>query len=145
MRHWNLTYNDPNRWAEVYAISGQPLGVFEAIRAGWKGQSVGSPKAVLTGATCANLNDLLHLTSNLKWANFQRTTHGGILYFRVLLETYGMPIRKGDLETLKLSRAATQNAQLHLVDAAGECLTFEGPEDRMVRLAAWCRDAFDLK
>ena len=30
-------------------------------------------------------------TSDVKWANLQRTQAGGILYFRVRLEVFGMP------------------------------------------------------
>jgi hypothetical protein len=40
------------------------------------------------------VSDLLEETSDIKWANLQRTQAGAILYFRVRLEVYGMPCAK---------------------------------------------------
>ena len=37
------------------------------------------------------VSKLLEETSDIKWANLQRTQAGAILYFRVRLETYGIP------------------------------------------------------
>ena len=37
------------------------------------------------------VSDMIEETSNVKWANLQRTQSGAILYFRVRLEVYGMP------------------------------------------------------
>ena len=37
------------------------------------------------------VNDLIEETSDVKWANLQRTQSGAIVYFRVRLEVYGMP------------------------------------------------------
>ena len=82
---WNLTYADPDRWKEVYAISGQPLP--------WWKRS-GSPRMRLTHGPQA-IVELIAQTSDVKWANFQRTQAGGILYFRVRLEVYGIPLASG--------------------------------------------------
>lgn len=78
---WNLTYADPDRWREVHAVSGRPL-------AWW--QRSGSPRMRLLDGPPAVVR-LLDETSDVKWANFQRTQSGGILYFRVRLEVYGIP------------------------------------------------------
>ncbi|MGB1481369.1 MAG: hypothetical protein ACPG66_08360 [Flavobacteriales bacterium] len=78
---WNLTYADPDRWKEVYAISGPPLP--------WWKRS-GSPRMRLLQGP-PPVSDLLEETSDIKWANLQRTQAGAILYFRVRLEVYGMP------------------------------------------------------
>ncbi len=78
---WNLTYADPDRWQEVYAISGKPLP--------WWKRS-GSPRMRLLDGP-AQLSSMIEETSDVKWANFERTQHGGILYFRVRLEVYGVP------------------------------------------------------
>ena len=78
---WNLTYADPDRWREVYAISGPPLP--------WWKRS-GSPRMQLVQGP-PPVAKLLEETSDVKWANLQRTQSGAILYFRVRLEVYGMP------------------------------------------------------
>jgi|GEM_PF-786414 len=81
---WNLTYADPDRWKEVYAISGPPFP--------WWKRS-GSPRMRLIQGP-APVGKLLEETSDIKWANLQRTQAGAILYFRVRLEVYGMPCSK---------------------------------------------------
>ena len=78
---WNLTYADPDRWKEVYAISGLPLP--------WWKRS-GSPRMRLLQGP-PPVSKLLEETSDIKWANLQRTQAGAILYFRVRLETFGIP------------------------------------------------------
>ena len=83
---WNLTYADPDRWAEVYAISGKPLPW-------WK--KSGSPRLRLLDGS-AEVKSLVDETADVKWANLQRTQSGAILYFRVRLEVYGMPCAKSE-------------------------------------------------
>jgi hypothetical protein len=83
---WNLTYADPDRWREVYAISGPPLP--------WWKRS-GSPRMQLVQGP-PPVAKLLEETSDVKWANLQRTQSGAILYFRVRLEVYGMPCSTTD-------------------------------------------------
>ena len=78
---WNLTYADPDRWKEVYAISGPPLP--------WWKRS-GSPRMRLMQGP-PPVSERLDETSDIKWANLQRTQSGAILYFRVRLEVHGMP------------------------------------------------------
>ena len=78
---WNLTYADPDRWNEVYAIAGKPLP--------WWKRS-GTPRMRLRQGP-GPVNDLIEETSDVKWANLQRTQSGAIVYFRVRLEVYGMP------------------------------------------------------
>ena len=78
---WNLTYADPDRWNEVYAIAGKPLP--------WWKRS-GTPRMRLRQGP-RPVNDLIEETSDVKWANLQRTQSGAIVYFRVRLEVYGMP------------------------------------------------------
>ena len=68
---WNLTYADPDRWQEVYAISGKPLPW-------WK--RAGSPRMRLLEGP-GPVSDMIEETSDVKWANLQRTQAGAILYF----------------------------------------------------------------
>ena len=82
---WNLTYADPDRWQEVYAISGKPS----------HGGSAGSPRMRLLDGP-GPVSDMIEETSDVKWANLQRTQAGAILYFRVRLEVYGLPALRRD-------------------------------------------------
>lgn len=141
MRYWNLTYNDPDRWREVYAISGPPLGFVAGIRASLSGRSTGSPKAELVDASCESLRDLLQLTSNLKWANFQRTQNGAILYFRVLLETYGLPLRTGEVVLSPLQSSTGDEVELTVQSTEAHSLKLRGPQERMERLRGWLLEA----
>ena len=82
---WNLTYADPDRWKEVHAIAGEALP--------WWKRS-GSPRMQLVEGP-PPVATLLEETSDVKWANLQRTQQGGIVYFRVRLEVYGVPCAAG--------------------------------------------------
>ena len=92
MRLWNLTYNDPRRWAEVHAISGKPLGFWASLKSG----GTGSPRAELLGGS-GELSALVGVESARTACNFERTEKGAILYFRSRLEVYGAPFQKGDI------------------------------------------------
>ena len=92
MRLWNLTYNDPRRWAEVHAIAGKPLGLWASVKAG----GPGSPRAELVGGS-GEVADLVGVESARTACNFERTEHGAILYFRSRLEVYGAPLQRGEV------------------------------------------------
>lgn len=92
MRLWNLTYNDPRRWAEVHAISGKPLGFWASVKAG----GTGSPRAELVGGS-GEVAELVGVESARTACNFERTTQGAILYFRSRLEVYGAPLQRGEV------------------------------------------------
>tara|TARA_X000000950_G_scaffold228198_1_gene275631 strand:+ start:3994 stop:4410 length:417 start_codon:yes stop_codon:yes gene_type:complete len=104
---WNLTYADPDRWQEVYAISGKPLPW-------WK--RAGSPRMRLLEGP-GPVSDMIEETSNVKWANLQRTQSGAILYFRVRLEVYGMPCASA--QTHWQIHASEGQRELHLHHAQG--------------------------
>ena len=96
MRFWNLTYNDPDRWREVYAISGDPHGFWKALRNG----ASGSPRGVITNTSSEEINELISATSAIKYCNFQRTDSGAILFVRVRLEVYGIPLRRDHIKSI---------------------------------------------
>ena len=96
MNCWNLTYNDPGRWAEVFAISGKPYSFVQSIRVG----GTGSPRGKLL-ALPASLNEMRFETSNIDYCNIQRTHDGGILYFKVRLEVYGIPIHRSHVKFIR--------------------------------------------
>ena len=144
MRHWNLTYNDPDRWAEVYAFSGPPLDLWTSLRSGFAGQSTGSPKFLLEDASDRELSSLIRQSSALKWANFQRTERGCILYFRVQLETYGIPFKKGHFSIQPLRNHGPHEFFLQVHDMLDDdWLLFKGPGDRMQKLDTWLRFSSD--
>ncbi len=99
MKHWNLTYNDPERWAQVYAICGKPLSFWEALKVGGSG----SPRGVLAAAP-GELGVLLDETSYVKYCNVQRMHEGGLLYCKIRLEVFGLPIRKDAVLRVESSR-----------------------------------------
>lgn len=104
---WNLTYADPVRWQEVYAISGKPLP--------WWKRAGGPRMRLLEGPS--PVSDMIEETSNVKWANLQRTQSGAILYFRVRLEVYGMPCDSA--QTQWQIHASEGQRELHLHHAQG--------------------------
>ena len=104
---WNLTYADPDRRQEVYAISGKPLPW-------WK--RAGSPRMRLLDGP-SPLSDMIEETSDVKWANLQRTQSGAILYFRVRLEVYGLPC--ASTKTQWHIHATDGQRELHLQHAQG--------------------------
>ena len=57
-------------------------------------EALGQPRMQLVEGP-APVADLLEETSDVKWANLQRTQQGGIVYFRVRLEVYGVPCAAG--------------------------------------------------
>lgn len=101
MKFWNLTYNDPDRWREVYEISGKPAGFWKAIRSG----ATGSPRGVIKTCSSNEMNDLLGATSAIKYCNFQSTEAGAILFVRVRLEVYGLPIRRKTIHSIEFSES----------------------------------------
>ena len=104
---WNLTYADPDRWQEVYAISGKPLPW-------WK--RAGSPRMRLLEGP-HQVSAMIEETSDVKWANLQRTQAGAILYFRVRLEVYGMPC--ASVKTQWQIHGSDQRTELHLHHESG--------------------------
>ena len=126
---WNLTYADPDRWAEVYAISGKPLPW-------WK--KSGSPRLRLLDGS-AEVKALVDETADVKWANLQRTQSGAILYFRVRLEVYGVPWNQGDIQ-VELS-TGDDDGTLHLRSKV-QNVTLAFSSGQLKAVQAFVRDTF---
>lgn len=109
MKYWNLTYNDPKRWQEVYAICGKPLSLWQSIRLGGSG----SPRGFLLNAP-GDIQDLIDETSNIKYCNVQRMDAGGLLYFKVRLEVYGIPFSSETV--LRVEHFKAPNTDTHALD-----------------------------
>ena len=94
---WNLTYNDPNRWREVEAICGRRMTAWQGIRGSLKGSPIGSPRATLLACSGNEaLEAILESQSERRIINFEQTSGGVIAYFKVRLELYGIPFRRGE-------------------------------------------------
>lgn len=94
---WNVTYNDPHRWQEVYAISGKRVGGWKGVLETIRGRSIGSPAVQLQG--CDGLDEFQHLFQSQTHRvslNFMRTSAGIIGFCKVRLEVYAIPIRRGE-------------------------------------------------
>ena len=126
---WNLTYADPDRWAEVHAISGKPLPW-------WK--KSGSPRLRLLDGS-AEVKALVDETADVKWANLQRTQSGAILYFRVRLEVYGVPWNRGDIQA-ELSTCGDDGTLVLRSKDQNVTLAFSSGQFKAVQ--AFVRDAF---
>ena len=69
--------------------------------AGFDSRCTGSPKGVLLKIP-GDSADLLLETNDVSYCNFQQTTEGAILYFKVRLEVYAIPIYKLDVTRLRM-------------------------------------------
>ncbi len=93
MMHWNVTYNDPNRWKEVYAVGGARLPWWSGIRETLQGLPVGSPKLDLIEVQGIEaLQALREALSERTQVNFLRTSAGLIAFTKVRLEVYAVPM-----------------------------------------------------
>ena len=127
---WNLTYADPDRWAEVYAISGKPLRW-------WK--KSGSPRLRLLDGS-AEVQALVGETSDVKWANLQRTQLGAILYFRVRLEVYGVPWNRGDIQ---VAWAALDDDETIHLRSKDQNVTLAFSPGQLKAVQSFVRDTFE--
>ena len=97
---WNLTYNDPGRWREVEAISGKRFGIWKGMIQTLKGKPIGSTRTRLL--SCSNhpsFEKLLGSSDTRRGLNFESTSDGVIAFFKVRLELYGTPIRRGEWDS----------------------------------------------
>ena len=141
--HWNVTYNDPNRWNEVYAICGMRWSWRQGIRQAWSGQPLGSPKLDLRQVKGidelqAMRDELIHRTP----VNFLRTTKGLIAFTKVRLEVYAIPIGESELQRLEVienqEEPGTSTLVLEFLREAQSVQFFmQGPSAAVIRMEAW--------
>lgn len=146
---WNLTYNDPGRWNEVESISGKRFSAWQGILQTLKGQPLGSIPTVLLGCSgLPSFEALLTSPSSRKGLNFERTTEGVIAFFKVRLELYGIPFRRGEWvfqELINPSERTVTPTQLTFRRAEEE-LTFhiEATDSQKLQLQNWLRESLTL-
>jgi len=143
-RFWNVTYNDPGRWRDVYAISGPRLSWVEGFSDTLKGFPVGSPKLELKGIDGltelqnlrAGLNDRTHI-------NFLRTKGGLIAFTKVRLEVYAIPIRNTEWRVERIIDASNcVQLVMHIQrDGVTMRLMMAGATSTVSRMQIWLQRA----
>ena len=141
--HWNVTYNDPNRWNEVYAICVTRWSWRQGIRQAWSGQPLGSPKLDLLQVL--GINELQAMRDELNHRtpiNFLRTTKGVIAFTKVRLEVYAIPIEESELQRLEVmenqeGRGTSTLALEFLREAQSVQFVMQGPSAAVGRMEAW--------
>ena len=83
----NISYNDPTVKRKIVKAVGRPF----SLQQRWKLGGIGSQKLMINSASI-DIHNLLILDNNLKSCNLELRPLGIIVYFRSLLETYGLII-----------------------------------------------------
>jgi hypothetical protein len=94
----NISYNNLNVIDEINKLVGKPYSFLEKIKRG----GVGSKKLLITKADKV-IENLLLLDQNINHCNIEIRSSGIIIYFRSLLETYGLIIPYYKLVIFKVS------------------------------------------
>lgn len=94
----NISYNNLNVIDEINKLVGKPHSFLEKIKRG----GVGSKKLLITKADKV-IENLLILDQNINNCNIEIRSSGIIIYFRSLLETYGLIIPYYKLVVFKVS------------------------------------------
>ena len=94
----NISYNNLNDIDEINILVGKPYSFLEKIKRG----GVGSNKLLITKADKV-IENLLILDQNINNCNIEIRSSGIIIYFRSLLETYGLIIPYYKLVIFKVS------------------------------------------
>jgi len=100
MKIYNLSYNDKERFREVYAITGQPYGLFSSIRQGGTGSP---PLTIIDGPV--EVMKIINQTYDRNYCNIEIMRKGIIFRFKSRLENYGIPIGLDDLQSIRFLHA----------------------------------------
>ncbi len=109
MKVFNLSYNDKERLAEVYAITGKPYGLIRSLRRGGSG----SVRGILQEAPL-EIMKLFEGFSYQKYCNIQEMTNGIIVGFRSRLESYGIPIGFNEIARMDILNLKDQEGKVVL-------------------------------
>ncbi len=121
MKVFNLSYNDKECLAEVYAITGKPYGLIRSLRRGGSG----SVRGILLEAPL-DIMKLFEGFSYQKYCNIQEMTNGIIIGFRSRLESYGIPIGFNEIARMDI---------LNLKDREGKVvLEIENKQNESIKI-----------
>lgn len=142
MMFWNVTYNDPGRWREVYAVAGPKLGSWQAVVETLRGRPVGSPKLdVVKLEGWPELVSMRTAVNDRTVINFQRTQEGCVAFTKVRLEVYALPLRWSELSEFKVKsddRTGQQQITLEFNrNGTPLRICMQGAERRVAQMAEW--------
>ena len=83
----NISYNDIKQKKEIDKLVGKPFSIKKRLKMG----GIGSEKMIISSAS-VNIRNLLLLDNNINKCNIELRPKGIIVFFRSLLETYGLII-----------------------------------------------------
>lgn len=83
----NISYNDPKIKSKIKSLVGSPYSFFERLKIG----GVGSRNLKIVDCS-VKIKNILDLDNNLNRCNIEIRKNGIIIFFRSLLETYGLII-----------------------------------------------------
>ena len=92
----NISYNDIEQKKEIDKMVGRPFSIKERLQMG----GIGSEKLIISSAS-VNIKNLLLLDNNINKCNIELRPKGIIVFFRSLLETYGLIIPNFKLKIYK--------------------------------------------
>jgi len=96
MKIFNLSYNDKERFKEVYAITGKPYGFFKSIGTG----GTGSPPLKIYDAPDEVMN-IIRQNVDKKYTNIEILRDGILIRFKSRLENYGVPVNQSEITAIR--------------------------------------------
>lgn len=132
MKVYNLSYNDKERLAEVYAITGKPYGFFRSLRRGGSG----SVRGYLIEAP-ENIMKLFEGFSYQKYCNIQELRSGIIIGFRSRLESFGIPLGFSELTNIEFEKSTSKTyptlLRIHTADNESILIGYKQYEEKGIR------------
>ena len=117
------------------------MTAWQGIRESIKGRPIGSPRATLIACSGNGaLEDILESQSERRIINFEQTSEGVIAYFKVRLELYGIPFRRGEWiggqQVHRDGSLSTHDLKFHREGVAFVFQT-DAPESTITQLQGW--------
>jgi len=117
------------------------MTAWQGIRESIKGRPIGSPRATLIACSGNEaLEDILTSQSERRIINFEQTAGGVIAYFKVRLELYGIPFRRGEwIGGQQVNRDGSLSTYDLTFQREGVSFVFQtdAPESTMTQLQGW--------
>lgn len=104
MKFFNISYNDKDILAEVYAISGRPYPFLERLKKG----GTGTPRGVLEVAPSQIVQKFDHIRST-RYCSLQEMQEGIMLCFNRRQETFAVPMNHQDIAFIGWNREKDQD------------------------------------
>jgi len=102
MKIFNLSYNDKERFGEVYKITGQPYDFFKSMILGGTGSP---PLTIIDGPP--EVMKIINQTYDRNYCNIEILSDGIIFRFKSRLENYGVPISLKNLNAIRMLSASS--------------------------------------